>query len=119
MNKITKNQQKERRINRVRSKIKGTGQRPRLAVFRSQRAIYAQLLDDAKGRTLVAASSRELSSKEKKNISVAVAQTVGELIAKKAKEAKITSVVFDRRGYKYHGRVKALAEGARQGGLKF
>lgn len=104
------------RHNRVRSIVSGTAGRPRLSVFRASRHIYAQLIDDEAGKTLVAASSQEVKAKDKK---VDLATAVGKLLAKKAGEKKIASVVFDRGGYKYHGRVKALADGAREGGLKF
>jgi large subunit ribosomal protein L18 len=116
---------KERRRKRVRAKIFGTSERPRLSVFRSHKHIYCQIINDEKGKTLVSASDFELKSEERKNIKkderrkVAIAFKVGELIAKKALEKGIEKVVFDRDGYKYHGRVKALAEGARSGGLKF
>lgn len=101
---------------RVRSVVFGTEIRPRLAVFRSLSHIYAQLIDDNKGVTLVSAASKDIKgAKGKTN----VAAEVGKLLADKAKQAKITSVVFDRGGNKYHGRVKALAEGAREGGLQF
>lgn len=99
-------------IRRVRAKISGTAERPRLAVFRSNRFISAQLIDDTKGATLAAASSQEI--KDAKN----VAEEVGKILAKKAIAKKIKSAVYDRRSYKYHGQVKSLAEGARSGGLK-
>lgn len=104
----------KRRIQRVRAKISGTAERPRLAVFRSNCAIYGQLINDEIGKTLAAASSTEIKTEAKP---VELAREVGKLLAKKAKEAKITSAVFDRRSYQYHGRVQALAEGARDGGL--
>lgn len=100
----------------VRSKIQGSAERPRLTVFRSNKQIYAQVIDDLSGKTLVAASSVKLTDKATK---VEIAAKVGELIAKNAQAAGITSVVFDRNGYLYHGRVKQLAEAARNGGLKF
>lgn len=106
-----------RRQIRSRAKIFGVAARPRLAVFKSNTSIYAQLIDDEKGKTLASASSRHISAKEKKMTKSDSAKQVGELLAKKAKEAGIARAVFDRRGYKYHGRVKALAEGARNGGL--
>ena len=110
-----------RRHKRVRKKIFGTPERPRLCVFRSLRHIYAQIIDDTVGRTLVAAStlSPELRGKLKTGGNIEAARYVGELIAKKALEKGIKKVVFDRGGYKYHGRVKALAEAARKGGLEF
>lgn len=105
------------RQRRVRSVIQGTAERPRLHVFRSLRHVYAQLTDDAKGVTLVAASDKELSGV--KGLTVETAQSVGTLLAKKAKDKGITQAVFDRSGYKYHGRIAALAQGAREGGLEF
>ena len=110
------NQRRARRAGRVRAKLTGTSERPRLAVFRSHVAIYAQVIDDLAGKTLAAASSREVDAKGNKS---GQAVLVGELLAKKAGEKGISAVVFDRRGYAYHGRVKALADGARKGGLKF
>ncbi len=97
-----------------------TSGRPRVSIFRSSKFIYAQIIDDVKGKTLVSFSSKDLAKKdiEKKN-KVEIAKLVGEGLAKKAKKAKISKVIFDRAGYKYHGKVKALAEGAREGGLKF
>jgi len=97
----------------------GTAERPRLCVFRSNKQIYAQLINDADGVTLCAASSREKEVATDKTTKVDVAKTVGSRIAEKAKEAGIDSVVFDRNGYLYHGRIQSLAEGAREGGLKF
>ncbi len=104
-----------RRKKRVRAKISGTAQKPRLSVFRSNTHIYAQLIDDVNGVTLANASDL----KSKKGNKTESAQAVGKAIAEAAKKAKITECVFDRNGYKYHGRVKALAEAAREGGLKF
>ena len=109
--------QKERRKTKVRAKIKGTAKRPRLSVFRSNKAIYAQLIDDEQGKTLVAASEKEI--KEKDKAKAEKARLVGEILAKKAIKKKIKEAVFDKGPYHYHGRVKALAEGAREGGLKF
>jgi len=123
-----------RRHKKVRGKVLRTTKRSRLCVFRSNKHIYVQLIDDQKKKTLAAASDLELRSKSKKKVSstksskskavekkgkVAQAYRVGELIARKAIKKNIKEVVFDRGGYKYHGRVKALAEGARDGGLKF
>lgn len=110
-----------KRHRRVRKKIHGTAERPRLNVFRSLHNIYAQIIDDDKGATLVAAStlSPELKGKLPSSSNTAAATAVGELLAKKAIEAGIKQVVFDRAGYVYHGRVKALAEAARAGGLEF
>lgn len=107
-----------KRKRRVRSKIFGTEARPRLSVFRSSKHIYAQLVNDEKADTLVSASDLELK-RTKKMKKVEIAREVGKLIAQKAKNLKIEKVAFDRKGYKYHGRIKALAEGARKGGLKF
>ena len=104
---------------RVRKKVVGTDEKPRLSVFRSNKQIYAQLINDDKGITLVSASSREKAFDEKEGTKTDTAKEVGKLIAEKAKEAGIENVVFDRNGYLYHGRVKSLAEGAREGGLKF
>lgn len=101
---------------RVRGKISGTAQRPRLSVFRSNRQIYAQIIDDAEGRTLVSASSLKMETSGSKK---EVAAQVGQEIARVAIAAGIDSVVFDRNGYLYHGRIKELAEAARAGGLKF
>ena len=102
----------------MRKKTRGNSVRPRLAVFRSNRYIYAQVIDDEAGHTLAAASSRE-SSLQERRLSVDTATEVGKLVAARAKEAGIESVVFDRGGFPYHGRVKALAEAARAGGLVF
>lgn len=118
MKKKEKLEKIERRKKRVRAKILGKKDRPRLSVFKSLKHIYCQLIDDERGETLVSASDLELKLKKKMK-KVEIAKEVGKLIAKKAKELKIEKVVFDRGAYKYHGRVKALAEGAREGGLKF
>jgi len=111
----------QKRHRRIRQKIRGTSTRPRLAVFKSNRHIYAQLIDDIKQRTLVAASSLspELKGSQALGNNVKEAQSVGELIAKKALDQEISFVVFDRGGFRYHGRIKALAEAARAAGLKF
>ena len=101
----------------IRKKVQGTTGRPRLTVFRSNRGIYAQLIDDSKGHTVAHASSMKTDKKGK--LSVAISKSVGLLMAQRAKEAGIDQVVFDRSGYLYHGNVKALAEGAREGGLNF
>ncbi len=101
----------------IRAKISGTADSPRVSVFKSNKAIYAQLINDVDGHTMASASSAELDKKGALNIEVA--KEVGSKLAKKAKAAGIEKVVFDRSGYIYHGRVKALAEGAREGGLKF
>ncbi|HMS98747.1 MAG TPA: 50S ribosomal protein L18 [Saprospiraceae bacterium] len=102
---------------RIRSKISGSPERPRLNVFRSNKGIYAQVIDDISGKTLAAASSKSLSNFTGNKTQQASA--VGKLVAEKAKTAGISAVVFDRGGYLYHGRVKALADGAREGGLLF
>ena len=111
-----KQQLRKRRHVRIRAKISGTAARPRLVVFRSLNHIYAQVIDDTEG-TIIAATS-DLKSKAK-GTKTDSAKTIGLEIAKKAQAQKVTSVVFDRNGYKYHGRVKAVAEGAREGGLQF
>ncbi len=111
----TKANHRKMRHKRVRSKISGVAERPRLSVFRSNNAIYAQLINDSKGEVLVSSSSL----KNKKDKGMELAKQVGLEIAKLAKAKKITTCVFDRGGYLYHGRVKALAEGVREGGLQF
>lgn len=108
-----------KRKRRIRAKVEGCMERPRFSVFRSNRHIYAQLIDDAKGHTLVAASSLEEELKDKVGGSLEGAKILGELLAKRALAKKIDKVVFDRSGYLYHGRVKALADAAREAGLKF
>ncbi|MDH6341653.1 large subunit ribosomal protein L18 [Parabacteroides sp. PFB2-12] len=100
----------------IRGKVSGTSERPRLTVFRSNKQIYAQVIDDTTGKTLAAASSLKMEEKGPKK---EVAAKVGELVAKNAQEAGIQTVVFDRNGYLYHGRIKELADAARKGGLKF
>ncbi|MGC9049197.1 MAG: 50S ribosomal protein L18 [Patescibacteria group bacterium] len=120
---------RKRRHKRVRARIFGTIKRPRLSIFRSHKHIYAQLIDDERGKTLVSTSDFEFKNKQKEVIAkekdrqmsnkVRIAYKVGKLIAEKSLAKNIKEVVFDRGGYKYHGRVKALAEGAREGGLKF
>jgi large subunit ribosomal protein L18 len=117
---MAKNTQSERRSNRVRMALrKAAGGRPRLSVFRSSKHIYAQVIDDARGHTVAAASSIEKASGLAKGTDQAAAQAIGKLIAERAKAAGVTEVVFDRGPYLYHGRVKALADGAREGGLSF
>ena len=113
---ITKSERRKRIQMRIRKKISGSAERPRVAVFRSNTQIYAQIIDDAAGKTLVASSSLELKSKGNKT---EIATQVGKALAAKAKEAGLANVVFDRGGYLFHGRVKALADGAREGGLNF
>jgi large subunit ribosomal protein L18 len=114
---------REKRRRRVRRQIFGTPDRPRLSVFRSNKHIYAQLVDDASGKTLLSASSLDSDSspkgKRKTGSNQETAATVGKMVAKKAISLKIKKIVFDRNGYLYHGRVKALADSARQGGLEF
>jgi large subunit ribosomal protein L18 len=114
---ITKPQARARRHKRVRGKISGTAERPRLVVFRSNRGIEAQLVDDTSGKTVAAATWLQLESF--KGSKSEQAAEVGKLLAANAKKADVERVVFDRGGYLYHGRVKALAEAAREGGLKF
>lgn len=108
---------RSKRRRRIRGKVTGTAKRPRLSVFRSNREIYAQVIDDTSGTTLAAARSAEVDTKGLDKTTVA--RKVGELIGRRARDKKIDTVVFDRSGYLYHGRVKALAEGAREGGLVF
>lgn len=112
-----KNRERRKRIKAgVRKKINGTTERPRLSVFRSNTGIYAQIIDDVKQVTLAAASTVELG---KKNLNLENAKNVGKKVAEKAKAAGVETIVFDRNGYLYHGNIKAFAEGAREGGLKF
>jgi len=118
MSKLTTHQARARRHRRVRGKVTGTAERPRLVVFRSNLGIYAQLVDDVGGRTLAAASWHELP-KSFKGTKTDQANEVGKHLASSASKAGVESCVFDRAGYLYHGRVKALAEGAREGGLAF
>lgn len=117
--KLDKNASRKKRHARVRSKISGTAARPRLNVFRSNKFIYAQLIDDANGVTLASASSADKDFSLDNKGNVEAASKVGETIAKRAVENGFTSVVFDRGGYLYHGRIKALAEAARENGLEF
>ncbi|OZB90172.1 50S ribosomal protein L18 [Paenibacillus sp. XY044] len=116
-----KNKARLKRHLRVRKKIEGTAERPRLNVFRSAKHIYAQLIDDVAGVTIVSASTvdKEISGSVKNGGSVEAARQVGELVAKRAKEKGHTSIVFDRGGYLYHGRIQALADAARETGLQF
>ena len=118
MSTLTVRQARERRHKRVRGKVIGSAERPRLVVFRSNRGIEAQLVDDLEGKTLAAASWLQLKKSFKGSKSEQAAE-VGKLLAANAKKANLDTVVFDRGGYLYHGRVKALAEAAREGGLKF
>lgn len=121
INKGDRNKARLRRHLRVRKKISGTAERPRLNVFRSDKHIYAQIIDDTKGVTLVSASTLDKSLREevKNGANVEAARKVGALVAERAKEKGIEKVVFDRGGYMFHGRVKALADAAREGGLEF
>jgi large subunit ribosomal protein L18 len=116
-----KAQRLERRKHHIRATLSGSGERPRLAVFRSDKHIYAQVIDDLAGKTLVAAAStqKDVRGDLKNRGNIAAAKLVGKSIAEKAKAAGITMVAFDRGGRRYHGRVKALADAAREGGLKF
>lgn len=118
---VSRGERRVRKHVRVRKTVAGDALRPRLNVFRSSKHIYAQIVDDVNGRTVVAASSlsKELKEQLKTGADRAAARAVGKLIAQKAKEKSVVKVVFDRGGYVYHGRVKELAEGAREGGLKF
>jgi large subunit ribosomal protein L18 len=113
---ITKTARRKRIRLGIRRKLSGTAERPRVSVFKSNKAIYAQVIDDTKGVTLASASTREIG---KEKVNVEISKEVGKKLAENAKSAGIESVIFDRSGYPYHGRVKALAEGAREGGLKF
>lgn len=114
---LTKSERRQRIRFRIRKTVSGTASNPRLSVFRSNKEIYAQLIDDVKGVTLLAASSRE--KEIGKGTNVEIASAVGKLVAEKALKAGIETVTFDRGGYLYHGRIKSLAEGARAAGLKF
>ncbi len=118
---INREEKRKRRHLRIRKKVFGTPERPRLAVYRSNKHIYAQIIDDTKGHTLVAASTldKELRDKLQKTWNKEAAREVGKLIGKRAVEKGIKKVVFDRGGYKYHGRIKELADGAREAGLEF
>lgn len=115
---ITKTYRRNRIKQRIRKRIAGTSEMPRLSVFRSNKEIYAQIINDAESKTLVAAGSREKAF-ESKGSKSEMAKVVGKTIAERAIAAGITNVVFDRNGYLYHGRVKSLADAAREGGLKF
>ena len=119
INKVSRNDVRKARHERVRAKVSGTSETPRLNVFRSNSNIFAQIIDDEKGITLVSASSIDKELKLENGSNIEAAKKVGELVAKRAKKAKITKVIFDRGGYLYHGRVEALAEAARENGLEF
>lgn len=116
---LTKTQRRQRIKNRIRKTISGTQSQPRLVVYRSNNEIYAQLINDINGVTIVAASSRDKELSSKKGTKTEVAALVGKLVGEKAIKAGVNEVSFDRGGYLYHGRVKSLAEGAREAGLKF
>jgi large subunit ribosomal protein L18 len=115
----TKLEQRQKIRYRIRKKIAGTAEKPRLAIFRSNSDIYAQLIDDEKGFTLAAASSRDKDISAQKITKVEKSKLVGQTIARKAKDLGITTIVFDRGGNLYHGRVQSVADGAREGGLQF
>ena len=114
---LTKSEHKDRRHRRVRKKVTGTAERPRLAVFRSSTHIYVQAIDDLAGRTVASASTMEADIRGGATATVAAAKNVGKLVGERAKAAGVTAVVFDRGGFKYHGRVAAVADGAREAGL--
>ena len=116
---LSKEDRRQRLRFRIRKTVSGTEQRPRLAVFRSNKEIYAQLIDDVNGKTITAASSRDKDIDASKVNKTEAAKLVGKAIAEKAVKAGVETISFDRGGYLYHGRVKSLAEGAREGGLKF
>ena len=118
INKVNKNAKRQKRLVRVRAKISGTPERPRLNVFRSETNIYAQVIDDVAGVTLVSASSLDKEF-DGKGGNIEAARKVGKMVAERCKAKGIDTVIFDRGGYIYHGRVQALAEGAREGGLEF
>ena len=119
VNKTSRNETRQKRHLRIRQNINGTASLPRLNVFRSNKNIYAQIIDDEASKTLVSASSIDKELKLENGGNVEAAEKVGELLAKRAKKAKISKVVFDRGGYLYHGRVEALANAARENGLEF
>lgn len=116
---LTKYERRERLRMRIRKTVEGIESRPRLAVFRSNKEIYAQIIDDVNGKTITAASSRDKEIDTSNVNKIEAAKMVGKLIAEKAVKAGVETIAFDRGGYLYHGRVKSLAEGAREGGLKF
>lgn len=116
---LNKKQRRERIKLKIRKTINGTASTPRLSVFRSNSGIYAQLIDDKTGKTILSAGSDDKSIKESKANKVDQAKAVGKLVAERANTAGISTIVFDRNGYLYHGRIKSLAEGAREAGLKF
>jgi large subunit ribosomal protein L18 len=115
---LTKAEHRIRRHRRVRKKVLGTAERPRLAVFRSNKHIYVQAIDDLAGRTVASASTMEADARGGATATVAAAKEVGKRVGERAKQAGITTVVFDRGGFKYHGRIAAIADGAREAGLE-
>lgn len=117
--KVNREKVRKKKHLRIRNKVYGTPEKPRLNVFRSNKYIYAQIIDDIQGNTLAAASSNEPGLKEGSSLNAEVAKKVGTLLAERAQNKGIKKVVFDRSGYIYHGRIAALAEGAREGGLEF
>ena len=117
--KLSKNDRRARIHNRIRKIVSGTAERPRLAVLRSNKEIYAQVIDDVTGKTIVASSSRDKGISTEKGTKSEIATLVGKTVAEKAISAGVTTISFDRGGALYHGRIKSLAEGAREGGLKF
>lgn len=121
LNQRTKQDRRERRRTRVRARVLGTAERPRLNVFRSLTGIFAQCIDDMSGKTLISANMKDAKGSDagEREGKIKTAYLLGKALAEKAKAANITTVVFDRAGYKYHGRVKAVADGARDGGLQF
>jgi large subunit ribosomal protein L18 len=114
-----KQQIRYKRKKRIRARVEGSGDKPRMAVYRSNQHLYVQLIDDTKGHTLVAASTLEEELKDKAGDTIDGAKVIGNVVAKRALAKNIQNVVFDRSGYLYHGRIKALADAAREGGLKF
>ncbi len=117
--KISKRQYRTRRRNSIRAKVRGTIEIPRVSVFRSNRHMFVQIIDDSTGKTILSNSIEPKTKNKAKGAKTETAALIGEIIAQKAKEAGISKVVFDRGGFKYHGRVKALADGLRKGGLQF
>ena len=115
---LTKSEHRVRRHRRVRKKVSGTAERPRLAVFRSNKHIYVQAIDDLAGRTVASASTMEADLRSDAGSTVDAAKKVGKLVGERAKAAGVTTVVFDRGGFKYHGRIAAVADGAREAGLE-
>ncbi|WP_353778844.1 50S ribosomal protein L18 [Winogradskyella sp. 3972H.M.0a.05] len=116
---LTKNERRQRIKNRIRKVVSGTEARPRLSVFRSNKEIYAQIVDDVTGKTIAAASSRDKDISSSKGTKTEIAALVGKSVGEKAVKAGVETISFDRGGYLYHGRVKSLADGAREAGLKF